>query len=381
MQISPSFFLLLSATAAAGYLLVLLLTPLVRACAGKLGVLDHPQQEKIHDRRIPLAGGLAVFIGMHASVAAFFVVKNFLGLSLTLPGWWTGFFLASALLVIMGVIDDVKDISPEYKVSGQLAAAIILYLGGLSFNGLFGWTIIPGLDLMLTLFWLVLISNAINLIDGLDGLATGIAVLAALGLSAAVFAQGAPFEALFLIGFAAACVAFFKYNSYPASIFLGDAGSNLIGFTLGAFTIVAVNGQGKYAALVVPAMCLAIPLFDTALAIWRRTASFVSGERSEWVLARDLEHIHHRLTTLTGSPAKAATVLISAQAALVTTALIGLFWRPWGYAVAAATFIFCLYLALRRLARSERKKTRVLVSDAVCKVQQRVQARVVEERE
>jgi len=312
------------------YLVTYTLTPLLARAASALGIIDCAGPRRIHDKPTPRAGGLAIFIGVLSSSLVLFFhpwYQEIRGM-FAVP-WWSTYLIASTLIVIVGLIDDVKQISPPAKLAGQTVAAVVMYLGHVSVSGLLGYGFPESLDLIATVFWFLVITNAFNLIDGYDGLATGLAAISSLGLAGTMIFRDSALEALFLLGLIGAACAFLRYNMYPAKVFLGDTGSMFLGFTLAAVTLATNSKSTLLTSMGVPILALGIPIIDVILAIWRRSArrilaSLMGNKKTGGVMAGDLEHIHHRLANSGIHPRNVAATLYLLNAVLILFGLISM---------------------------------------------------------
>ena len=255
----------------AGMLAALVLTPVWRRFAPRGGFMDRPGGRKVHLRPVPRGGGAAVFVGFHVACAVVFLFpwKPFAG-QLSID-WWFRFLPLSAGVVSLGLLDDRFDLKPLVKLLGQVALGAAAYALGFRLQNLFGFSLPGWVDAAATVFWFVALMHAFNLIDGVDGLATGIALIAAGGIGLSLVFRGSPGDVLLFLGFAGACLGFLRYNFYPASVFLGDAGSLFLGFTLAALSISTNSKASFMAGLGVPMLAVGVPLFDTLLAVWRRS--------------------------------------------------------------------------------------------------------------
>jgi len=270
----------------------LLLTPVVKTFALKIGALDSPAQRKIHISPVPRLGGLAIYLGfMLASILGLGLAVT-LGMKINLLSF-SAIIAGATVLLAVGIIDDLKGLSALQKLIIQILAASLAIWGGVQitfisnpFNGLFFLGI---LSIPATLFWIVGITNTINLIDGLDGLAAGITAIAAFTLFVVALRTHQIGAAILLSALAGAALGFLKFNFNPASIFLGDSGSLFLGFILATISIIGVLKSTIFIALVIPILILGIPIFDTTSAIIRR----VKAKRP--IFTADLGHIHHHL--------------------------------------------------------------------------------------
>ncbi len=277
--------------ALSSFLFCSVLTPLFRLILKRIGFIDSPDsRRKLHSHPIPRGGGAPILLSWTAAY----------GLLLLLPGTpgafvndharlaWT--ILPCALLVFAtGLWDDLKSIRPWQKLAGTTIAALLAYSQGLQIHALAGYSTQSWWSLPLTVLWLVACANAFNLIDGLDGLASGLGLLAALTMLLAACLQSNREMIVATVPLAGALIGFLRYNFRPASIFLGDSGSLLIGFVLGCCGVAWSQKSATVVAMMAPPMLMAIPLADAALAVFRRLV------RCQSVFAGDRGHIHHRL--------------------------------------------------------------------------------------
>src|SRR5271170_6292485 len=304
-----------------GLVVTYLLTPVVRGMAIRFGIVDLPNARRPHKRPTARGGGVAVVLGVHAAclVAVLFPWPQMAG-ALNFV-WWQKFALASLVLLVVGVVDDIRGMKPLIKLGGQIAAALIMWFSGTRFGQFLGYDLPAPVDCALVVVWLVAIINAFNLIDGLDGLASGLAIISAVGLSGILFMQQNTGEILLLLGFIGACLGFLRYNFNPASIFLGDTGSMFIGFTLGVVSLQTFNKNTFLISMAIPIMVLGVPIYDALLAIWRRSVrSWVNGKSPgarRGIMQPDVEHLHHRLIQSGFSTKRVATFLYVLNGGLV----------------------------------------------------------------
>jgi UDP-N-acetylmuramyl pentapeptide phosphotransferase/UDP-N-acetylglucosamine-1-phosphate transferase len=344
---------------ATGFGVTLALTPLVRALAIRYGVVDHPGERRAHSTPTPRGGGLAVVIGFYcAALVAFKLPWEGSAGNLNMA-WLHSYLAASAVLVLVGLLDDIRGLRPGIKLSGQLLAASLMFATGKGMGALLGFDLPLPLDFVLTLFWFAALTNAFNLIDGLDGLATGLAVIAGIGLMGAFFIRRMPSDALIMIGLAGACLAFLRYNFHPASIFLGDTGSMFLGFTFAAISL-ATGSKGTFlASMGVPLLAVGIPVFDTVLAIWRRSmralvpAAPGAPPGARGLMQPDAEHLHHRLRSKGLKQHQIAVVLYVINGLLVVTGLLSLAFRDHALGIFLVAFVAGAYVVVRHLAEVE----------------------------
>jgi UDP-GlcNAc:undecaprenyl-phosphate GlcNAc-1-phosphate transferase len=297
-----------------------LLTPLVRFLANRTGLLDEPAERKVHDVAIPRLGGIAIAVAFYLGLAAALIVEPPGADSLRTAGQLVAVLLGAALIVCVGIVDDLFGMRARAKLSAQIVVATIVVLLGLSIDHLDGpWGRIDlgAWSIPLTVAWFVAVMNAINLIDGLDGLASGVALIGMGAFYLVATAGGAtPPMATVLAAAAGGVIGFLPYNLFPASIMMGDTGSILLGFLLGAAGVAVTQAGTPGAAPWAPVLALAVPIVDMAWAIIRR---LLSGAP---IFAPDKRHIHHQLLAVGLSQRNAMLVLcgISAVLALVAVA-------------------------------------------------------------
>jgi len=268
----------------------------VRWLAFRLGAIAKPGDRFIHQHPTARLGGLAMYLGFGLAAALFSTEPTTLGL-----------ILSAAVITTLMVFDDIGGVRPLFKLGFQVAASLLAIVGfGISirFIGLPGGviTLAPLVSVVLTLLWFVSLQNTINFLDGVDGLAAGVvAIVAATLLLAAINRNetGIVILAGALIG---ACIGFLFFNWHPARIFMGDSGSNFLGFTLAALSVLSVAKGTVVLALIVPAAALAIPILDTGWAIVRRR------RRGRSIATPDTEHLHHRLLDFGLSPRETTLV-------------------------------------------------------------------------
>jgi len=275
--------------------------------------------------------------------------------------WWEKYALASLVLLVVGVIDDVRGMKPLIKLGGQVAAALIMWFSGVRFGQLLGHDLWAPVDCALVVLWLVAIINAFNLIDGLDGLASGLAIISAVGVCGIMVMQQVPGEVLLLLGFIGACLGFLRYNFHPATIFLGDTGSMFIGFTLGLVSLETFNKNTFLISLAIPFMVLGVPIYDVLLAIWRRSVrAWVGGANGAGkigIMQPDVEHLHHRLAKSGFSTGRVATSLYVLNGCLVMVGLAIMFFQSHAAGIFLIALLAGVYVFMRQLAVIELRET------------------------
>ncbi|TMD68753.1 MAG: undecaprenyl/decaprenyl-phosphate alpha-N-acetylglucosaminyl 1-phosphate transferase [Chloroflexi bacterium] len=268
-----------------------------RWLAFRLGAVAEPGERRIHRQPTARLGGLAMYLGFGLSAALFSTNPKTLGL-----------LLSAAVVTTLMVLDDIRGVRALYKLLFQIAASLLaivvfqIYILSVNLPGDHIVNLALAVSIPITLLWFVSLQNTINLIDGVDGLATGVvAIVAATLLLAAINRNQTDIVILSgaLIG---ACIGFLFFNWHPARVFMGDSGSNFLGFTLAALSVLSVAKGAVVFALIVPVLALAIPIFDTAWAILRRRM------RGRPIATPDRGHLHHRLLDFGLSPRETALV-------------------------------------------------------------------------
>ncbi|WP_227762385.1 MraY family glycosyltransferase [Zhaonella formicivorans] len=264
-------------------------TPFVKKLAIKIGATDAPNARKVHKQVMPRLGGLAIYLAFTLTVL----------FTQPLTTQVLGLLLGGLIIMLVGLLDDTYGLSPKVKLLGQIVAALVAVQFGYRVEFItnpFNGGIIDLVDLKLstpvTLFWIIGITNAINLIDGLDGLAAGTSAIAAVTMAVVAWSEGLPEIAVLALILAAAVLGFLKYNFNPAQIFMGDSGSLFLGFNLGALAIEGLTKGATVISLFIPIVILGIPIMDTMFAIIRR---FSNGQP---IFQPDKKHLHHCLLEL-----------------------------------------------------------------------------------
>lgn len=263
----------------------LVLTPLVKKLAVRVGAVDKPDARKVHHGLVPRLGGLAIYAGFMVSALT----------TIGAPYDLKGIMAGATLLIIVGIADDIVSLPAKVKLVGQILSAVIPVC---FFNIRINWLDLPYIGMiylplvisvLLTIFWIVGFINTINLIDGLDGLAAGIATIASFAIALLAFQMGQWTSAAAMVAMAGACLGFLQYNFNPARIFMGDTGSMFLGYMIATVSVMGAMKTAAAAVLIVPLVALAVPITDTFLAIVRRKKSGVP------IFSPDKNHFHHRL--------------------------------------------------------------------------------------
>ncbi len=322
MNISLSLLGLVCATLGVSFIVAIITTPIVKQLAQKVGAVDDPKKDKdpgrrMHSHPIPRMGGLAIFFGFLVSVLLFVKLDTQI----------RGMLLGSVIIVVLGIFDDIYDLRAIFKFAVQIVAALVAVLSGneiltLSNPNFFsdtpwwdlGWLAIP-----VSVLWIVAITNAVNLIDGLDGLACGVSTISSMTLlvitlvASDAVSHSVPIMVAALAG---GCLGFLPYNLNPAKIFMGDTGSTFLGYALGVISIQGVFKLHIAISFVVPFLMLGLPIFDTAFAFIRRIAHGQSP------MHPDRSHVHHRLIDMGFSQKQAVAILYVISAILGLSAVV-----------------------------------------------------------
>jgi UDP-GlcNAc:undecaprenyl-phosphate GlcNAc-1-phosphate transferase len=342
--------------ACAALALALVFTPLFRAAALRLGVVDRPDgRRKLHAHAVPRLGGPAVLLAALGAVA--------LARALAPAGGWWGaaeseaalhLLIATAGIAAVGLFDDVRGAKPVVKLLAQVAAGAYLFGHGYDVrlvSNPFGEPFLLGwLSLPLTVLWVVGVSNAINLVDGLDGLAAGVAISAATVVFTFAVLNERWEIAVVAAALAGALLGFLRYNFSPASVFLGDAGSLSVGLVLAALSLRGSMKGSMAVTVVAPLLALGFPLVDTSMALLRR----LLGGRS--ILEADADHIHHRILRMGLSPRQTVFLLYGFTALFSAMAMLSATGHTETVGVAVVAFSAVTWMGIRRLAAAPRPR-------------------------
>lgn len=300
------FFIVLGIPAVLSFLV----TPLVVRFARGIGAIDRPNERKVHTTPMPRLGGLAIYISFMLSIAIIIWCEPTMHLISSLkPERWL--MLAASLVIVLclGIWDDIRPLSPRSKVLVQITAATIVYLAGYRVSSITdplgeGILNLGMLDYPATVLWIIGITNAFNLIDGLDGLAAGVAVISSLTIFGVSYLKYDMSTAIVALALTGAVLGFLRYNFNPAKIFLGDSGSLLLGFTIAVLSMQSSTKGTTAFAILVPVIALGLPIMETLLSMVRRllrgllpsdvhVKSFL--KKLDAIFLPDNAHIHHRL--------------------------------------------------------------------------------------
>ncbi|MCY9546081.1 glycosyltransferase family 4 protein [Lysinibacillus xylanilyticus] len=318
----------------AAFVASILLTPLVKRLAFKIGAVDAPNYRKVHARIMPRLGGLAIFLSFLIAVAIFqpILIINENGSNFLLA-----IIIGACIIVATGVVDDMREISAKAKLVGQLIAAlIVIFVGGIQIDMItlpfvgelnFGFLSIP-----LTIIWIVGITNAINLIDGLDGLAAGVSTIALITLAVMAIIMHNMFVLAIAAILAAATFGFLFYNFHPAKIFMGDTGALFLGFMISVLALLGFKNV-TVVSLIIPVIILGVPISDTFFAIVRRVRM-----KKKWS-DPDKSHLHHRLLDMGFTHRQTVLIIYGIAIMFGLAAIIFSMAKVWGAILLVAVIL------------------------------------------
>jgi UDP-GlcNAc:undecaprenyl-phosphate/decaprenyl-phosphate GlcNAc-1-phosphate transferase len=302
------------------------LTPLAARLARRLGAVDTPRERGLAQRATPLLGGLAILVAVLVAAAIWMPASVTLhkvphaGPTVTRASTW-GLMVGACLIAIVGLIDDVRELSPLVKLIGQVAAAVVAVRSGAVVKSItlpfIGSHQFPHAGGVLTVIWLVGLMNMVNFSDGVDGLAAGLCTIDGIAFSIIAFSLGIPGAAVLAALTAGAALGFLVHNFHPARVFMGDAGANLLGYLLGVAAVVGSLKTNAVVALLVPLVILAIPFLDTGFVVAKR----LKYRRKPW--SADANHFHHRMARIGFSQRKTVAYLYG-WSLLMATLAVGL---------------------------------------------------------
>lgn len=286
----------------------LVATPVVGILVTKAGVVDKPRGRHIHKKPIPLAGGFAIFVAFLSTVL----------MRLGVSGWVSGLMLGTGIIMAVGVLDDILELKPALKLIGQVVGAVVMVLMGVRmefvsdpFGGMIhlGWLSYP-----FSVVWILAFVNAVNFLDGLDGLASGVVAISSMALGIIAYGKGHIDIAIMSVILSGSCLGFLWHNFHPAQIFMGDTGAMFIGATMGGISAIGALKGPATLTIAIPVVLMGVAVLDTALAILRRVKNKVSvGEGDD-------DHIHHRLLKMGLNQRQAVGIIYAVTVVLAVAA-------------------------------------------------------------
>ncbi len=348
--------------------LTLIIVPFIRKFANNKKIFDHPGGRKEHNNQIPLLGGVAIWFGFSISIIFALGLVSLLWRSTSLleflPNlhlWWQeisielpeilAVIIAASVITVLGLMDDLIKNGLHYRTKFivQFLVAAIVVVNGVSIH-IFPW---PWLNLLVSLFWIVGIMNAINLLDGMDGLAAGVSAISATGFLLLSLSNESFYTAILLISLIGCCLGFLRYNFYPARIFMGDAGSLLLGFLLSTMAIICLNSAqpGITNPIVLfPIMVLSIPIYDTFSVL------FIRIRNRKHPFVGDKNHFFHRMVRFGLSKKNTVFLIYMLNVSVVITAFV-LIRLSWWESLIMITLTGGIYILIPHLVYFIGKRT------------------------
>jgi UDP-GlcNAc:undecaprenyl-phosphate/decaprenyl-phosphate GlcNAc-1-phosphate transferase len=319
------------------FMISILITPLVKKLAYKIRATDRPNKRKVHQTLMPRLGGLAIYLAFLAGVILLRPASPFS----------TSIVIGSGIIVISGIFDDIYELSAKLKLLAQIAAAAIIVLYGglqitfinLPFGGLFefGYLSIP-----FTFLWIIGITNAINLIDGLDGLAAGVSSIALVAISGMAFIMGNLYVVMIGSILLVSTIGFLYHNFYPAKIFMGDTGALFLGFMISVLSLLGFKNI-TFVSFIVPIIILGVPISDTIFAILRRIIN------KQPLSSPDKSHLHHCLLRLGYSHRETVLIIYSMAALFGLLAVVFSQAKLWGAMLLGAVLLFLIEIIAEKI--------------------------------
>ena len=332
------------------FITTFVITPYTIKLAKKVGAVDTPKDERrINKTTMPRLGGLAVIAGFIVSIVYLLIILSIeKSINLSDDNMYIkliGFLIGGLIIGIVCFIDDLKDLPPLVKLIAQIIAAIVVVCFGLRIENVnipfFNYVGLPNaFSIILTIGWIVGVTNAINLIDGLDGLSSGIALISCISMLIVFALNGSPIIAILLItALAGALSGFLPFNFNPAKTFMGDAGSNFLGYSLSVISIFGVAKTYTLIVIVAPLIILGLPVLDTLVAIFRRV---IKGKSLKAIMQADKGHLHHKLLKQGFSQREAVLIMYAITAALGLFAIILLdsgIWKALSFLILVVVIV------------------------------------------
>ena len=332
------------------FITTFVITPYTIKLAKKVGAVDTPKDERrINKTTMPRLGGLAIIAGFIVSIVYLVIILSIeKKVNLFEDNMYIkliGFLIGGLIIGIVCFIDDLKDLPPLVKLAAQMVSAVIVVSFGLRIENVnipfFSYVGLPNaFSIILTIGWIIGVTNAINLIDGLDGLSSGIALISCVSMLIIFALNGSPLIAILLItALAGALSGFLPFNFNPAKTFMGDAGSNFLGYSLSVISIFGVAKTYTLIVIVAPLIILGLPVLDTLVAIFRR---IIKGKSLKAIMQADKGHLHHKLLKKGFSQREAVLIMYAITAALGLFTIILLdsgIWKALSFLILVITIV------------------------------------------
>ncbi|XJZ26965.1 glycosyltransferase family 4 protein [Bacillota bacterium Lsc_1132] len=324
-------------TLAVCFISSILLTPIVKKLAFLIGATDKPNYRKVHQRIMPRLGGLAIFLSFIIGTIIYHPIKdNYLAI-----------VIGSIIIILTGIADDINEISPKLKLAGQIAAAAVVVIMGdiqVEFINLpFGGKIEFGiLSIPLTMIWIIGITNAINLIDGLDGLAAGVSTIALFSIAGMSYITGQVIVSVIALIVAVSTTGFLFYNFHPAKIFMGDTGALFLGYIISVLSLLGYKNV-TFISLIIPVIILGVPISDTFFAIVRRLVN------KQPLSAPDKSHLHHCLLRSGFTHRQTVLLIYAMSIVLGLAAFIFSLATVWGSMIVIVTLLIVIEVIVEKI--------------------------------
>jgi len=328
---------------ASAFGICLYMTPFAKRMSYKFGAIDYPKKRGLHKEPIPRMGGLAIVLGF---VLTMLILAPFKEEIRTLQ--FAGFIGGALVIVILGMIDDVYNLGAKLKFAVQLLAALIVVSTGTTID-IVTWPIPAYLDAIsipFTIIWIIGVTNAVNIIDGVDGLAAGVSSICATTIMILCILTGSPLAVALMAALAGSCLGFLPRNFNPAEIIMGDTGATFLGYVLAVSSILGVFKSYALLAVVIAVLCLALPIIDTAFAMIRRA---LNGKP---IMGADRGHLHHRLIDKGYNQKQTVLILYAISAVCGTVAILIAVQNIYASTIAIVFFlalISILYVYKKRI--------------------------------
>ena len=355
-------------------LMAVVLTPWVKRLALRFNIVDAPDMRKAHRRPVPSLGGLSVFVTFGLLIGSCLLYQNKVTLKFLEKGQLVvGIVLCGSIALVLGIYDDVKGADAKKKFSVQIITATLAFALGFRIEGVslgpFGSVNMGAFSLLFTLLWIVGITNAVNLLDGMDGLAAGVAFLVCVGNFIVSLILGNVVMSVISVILAGALLGFLRYNFPPAKIFLGNTGSLFLGMVLALVSIISAQKSSTMVMMLIPIAVLGLPILDTSLAIFRR---ILLGRP---VFASDQGHIHHKLLRMGLNQKRAVIILYGfcllllgfGAMVVLNKSTVGAIWLGGLAVVSIAGMKVLGYLNYEKIRRSFRNRWRFRAENALCR--------------